>query len=130
MWNDKTYNEIIAQHPALDSKPESVALAVWALKRNQNMQANDWRRLSKETGVPVLGRAVGSARALLGMAPKVDKSKRRPPIRLGNVGTAKNLGGGKDSLDNLLLSIRQVQKERDDAIRAMQKIRQEIDRLL
>ena len=51
MWNDKTYNEVIKQHPALDTKPESVALAVWALKRNKNMEANDWRKLSKETGM-------------------------------------------------------------------------------
>ncbi|MEC7585140.1 MAG: hypothetical protein VYE77_12555 [Planctomycetota bacterium] len=128
MWNDKTYTEVVAQHPALDTKPESVALAVWALKRNKNMEANDWRKLSKETGVPVLGRAVGSARSLLGMEPKVDKHKRRGPVKLGQTNTARAVG--KDSLDTLLVSIRQVQKERDDAIRAMQKIRAEIDRLL
>ncbi|MEC7583200.1 MAG: hypothetical protein VYE77_02695 [Planctomycetota bacterium] len=105
-----------------------MALAVWALKRNKNMEANDWRKLSKETGVPVLGRAVGSARSMLGMAPKVDKTRRRKTNTSGALNTPK--GVGKDSLENLLVSIRQVQKERDDAIRAMQKIRAEIDRLL
>ena len=128
MWNDKTYNSIVTQHPELDSRPESVALAVWALQRNKDMGPNDWRSLSKETGVPVLGRAVGSARSLLGMAPKV--AKKTPGKRGPGRPRGTPIAVGDGSLSNLLTSIRQVQKERDDAIKAMTKIRAEIDRLL
>jgi hypothetical protein len=131
-WNDKTFTAIVEKHPELDSKPESVAVAVWALKQNKNMSPDDWRDLSKKTGVKVLGRAVGSARQLLGMGPKATKkkagkAKRGPGRPKGSRNKTSSSGG---SLVNLLSSIRQIQKERDDAVRVLKKMRDEIDRVL
>ena len=40
-WNDKTFTAIVEKHPELDSKPESVAVAVWALRQNNNMSPDD-----------------------------------------------------------------------------------------
>ena len=131
-WNDKTFTSIVEKHPELDSKPESVAVAVWALKQNKNMSPDDWRDLSKKTGVKVLGRAVGSARQLLGMEPKVTKKKggkaKRGPGRPKGSRNRATSGGG--SLVDLLSSINQIQKERNDAMRVLAKIRDEIDRVL
>ena len=85
--------------------------------------------MSKKTGVKVLGRAVGSARQVLGMEPKVTKkkggkAKRGPGRPKGSRNKTASRGG---SLVDLLSSIEQIQRERNDAVRVLAKIRAEID---
>ncbi len=85
-WNDKSYAAIGEKFRILENKPESVALAVWALSENRDMSAQDFRDLSEKTGVKVAGRAIGSAREIVGLKtptkkrgrPKGSKNKRGP----------------------------------------------------
>jgi hypothetical protein len=132
-WNDSTYTNIVAKHPVLDGKTESVALAVWALEQNKDMTPQDWRDLSEKTGVQVRGRAVGSARQVLGLpAGKVQKPKRRPGRPKGSKnrvpgrgpGHPRNLASADGALTDLVSTLKNLQRERDDAVRALAKIRE------
>ena len=76
-WSKKTHSEIISSFPELEGKPETVAAAVWALNSKSNMSADDFRKLSDKAGIRIAGRAIGSARQILGMAPKVTVTARR-----------------------------------------------------
>lgn len=121
-WNDKAYNDIVAKHSALEGKAESVALSVWALKQNKSMTPQDWRDLSAKTGVRIAGRAVGSARQILGLssATKRNAKPKGSKMRSGKAGRGAQTIG---SLTDLVQSIREVEKERDRAVAALHKIR-------
>ena len=75
-WDDDAHSKILKKFPELHGKPESVVLGVWALDQNKDLTPQDWRDLSEATGVSVAGRAVGSARQIVGLAPKVEKKQR------------------------------------------------------
>ena len=134
-WNDKNYNAVVADYPALSDKPESVALAVWSLKQNADMTPDDWRSLSKETGVKIAGRAVGSARAILGLAPKTQrkaaKGKRtgRGPGRPKGSGRKAVRVDASGSIEDLVSVVRTLQQERDAALDALAKVRSIVDSL-
>ena len=143
-WNDKNYTAIVGEYSVLNDKPESVALAVWALRENANMTPEDWRTLSKETGVKVAGRAVGSAREILGLAPKTKKARPKAgkgPGRPRGPGRPKGSGFPKSSgrkaaptdiagsIDDLVGTIRTLQEERDAAVAALAKVRAIVDSL-
>lgn len=127
-WNDSIYTEIVKKYHVLDSKRESVAVAVLALTKNKDMTPQDWRDLSKKTGVAVAGRAIGSAREILGMKggpARKKKSKRGPGRPKGSKNKRRavssvDLGG---TVDTLIATIRDLQRERDQAVRALEKVR-------
>ncbi len=128
-WNDKAYSAIVEKHPALESKPESVALAVWALTQNKNMTPDDWRELSEKTGVKVAGRAVGSAREIVGITPSKKKAGRR-----GAKNAPSTRGPGRprktasaSALGDISAMIKAVEQERDRAVTTLTKIRDLID---
>ena len=122
-WNDNSYTEIVAKYPVIDNKPESVALAVWALDRNRDMSPQDWRDLSEKTGVKVAGRAVGSARQIVGMKP--NSSSRRPARRTGpRRGRRRAQAVNTDSLGGVIAAIRETERERDEAVATLRTIRE------
>ena len=120
-WNDKEYNAIVAKHPALDDKPESVALAVWALTQNRKMSPQDWRDLSEKTGVRVAGRAVGSARAVLGL-PSGKPSKTSKGRAAKRTAPGRN-GRGLDGLQAVIQGVKEQQRESAELRAALEKIR-------
>ena len=121
-WNDDAFDTIVEKYPALEGKPESVALAVWALKQNKDMTPDDWRALAKKTRVKVAGRAIGSARQIVGMQPKIAKTGGASKAGKGRRG--KKSSG---SISDVLESFRDLERERDTAVATLQKIRNMID---
>ena len=126
-WNDTAYTEIVAKHPLLESKPESVALAAWALTQKPDMSAQDWRDLFAQTGVRVAGRALGSAREILGLG---DGRKQGGGTTGAKQAPRRAKGGrrvvpsaGSEVFGDLISTLRNLQRERDDAVAVVEKIR-------
>lgn len=87
IWNDSTYTKIVERYPELETKSESVAFCTWVYSANPKASTKDLQDQAKETGLKVAGRAVGSARAIVGMQPltkkraSTDRGQRRGPGR-------------------------------------------------
>ncbi len=146
-WNDKVYSQLIEEHPDLEAKPESVAIAVAALKANPEITPDEMRALSKQTGVRIAGRALGSARQLLGLGAGTKKStkkkgkKRGRPAGSGR-GPGRPPGSGRGpgrprktdnvggSFDDLLSTMRQVQNDQQRMRKALEQIQDAAARAL
>ncbi len=124
-WNDKAYNDTVVAYPTLEAKPESVALAVFMLKQNPAMNPDDWKELSEKTGVRVAGRAIGSAREILGVSSPKKKTAKKAGRKAGKRGRSKNAQAS--SLSGFLESVKATEKERDRAVATLRKIRDMID---
>ncbi len=125
-WNDTTYTDIAAKHSVLDGKPESVALAVWALAQNKGMTPQDWRDLSTKTGVRVAGRAVGSAREILGhraARPPRKKKDARGPGRPKGSRNRRSQSTTGDAVETLVSTLKELQRERDEAVKVLERVR-------
>lgn len=131
-WNSKAHSAMVSKYPELQSKAESVALAVRALEDNPNMSPDDWRKLSKSSGLRIAGRAVGSAREILGMSPATKKktaSKRGPGRPRGSKNVTKRSASvaNAESLGDIVAMIRDIEKERDRAVSTLRKVRDLLD---
>ena len=125
-WNDNTYTEIVAKHPVLGSKTESVALAVWALTQNKDMTPQNWRDLSTKTGVKVAGRAVGSAREILGHRAARPPRKKKDARASGRPKGSRNRRSQStpgDAVETLVSSLKEIQRERDEAVKVLERVR-------
>lgn len=122
-WNDDAYTAICAKHPILDDKPESVALAVWALEQHPDLDPDGFRALSEKTGIPVRGRAIGSARDILGRGGK----SKSTPVRRGSAKSGRatmSAGSGDGTVSQLLDAVRALQAERDDLAAKLERVRE------
>ena len=134
-WNDSTYGEICEKYPALQEKSEAVALAVLAYEDNPEIGSEGFKELSEKTGVNVAGRAVGSARAVLGLPPLTKK-----PAGRGRKGSGKKRGrpaksaaAGEVSLSGIsaaLQTLQQIERDNTKTRRALEKIRELCDTAL
>ena len=132
-WNEKALKDIVSKHPELEGKSESVALAVWALSRNPETTPDEMRELSKVAGVNVAGRAIGSAKQILGISspkPKAKKkaAKGRPGRPPKNRRPAADLSGG--SLSQLVEAVQGIEADRAELEATLREIRNLIDRAL
>ena len=133
-WTKKAHAAVVAAHPELEGKTESVALAVHALAINRDLTREDWREISDANGLRVAGRAIGSAREILGMTPLM-KAKAKPKRGPGRPKGSKNKRpakavrasrkdvSGSSSVDDLIRQIQAVEDERDSAVSVLSKIR-------
>lgn len=82
------WDTMIGEYPSLEGKSESVAFITWVLKSNRDIEPAALRDVGKKAGIPVAGRAIGSARETLGITkPKAKKAAKK--------GGAKKTGGRK-----------------------------------
>ncbi len=127
-WSNAAFSATVDKFPALDSRPESVALATWALAQNSQLGPEDFRKLSEKTGVAVRGRAIGSARELLGLsAGAKQKAKSSAVPKRGPGRPRKGSGGGLDSFSDLIEAVKNTERERDRAVKTLAKIRRLLD---
>jgi len=134
-WNDQAYTAIVEQYPVLEGKSETVALATWLLAQDPETSPDRFRQVSAETGVNVRGRAVGSAREILGIKPKTQsKKKGRKKAGRRKAGsrtrTAAASANGAEELGGFVQAVRALEKDRDDMRRALVKIRDVIESAL
>ncbi len=129
-WTDAAYAALVKKHPELESKPESVAVATWALAQDPDTSPEGFRALSKSTRVEVRGRAIGSARELLGLRKKTTAKKKgktpgkKTATHRGAKAPRKSSG---DGLGDLIAAVQGTQKARDRAVATLTKVRDMID---
>lgn len=127
-WTNKAYEAICAKHPELEGKSESVALAVWALSQNKEMTPQDFRDLSDKSGVNVKGRAVGSAREIVGLKPKAKKKSAKRKAKKGAARSKSTRSSGAiTSLHDVVAGMQQLEREHAHMRKTLEKLRDLID---
>ena len=126
-WGQKAYDEVMAKYPEIGAP--SVALCVWAYAKDRNTTIENLRELAatdKDVG-KIGGRAQGSARQVLGLAPKA-KGRGKVTVRKSNRGPGRpKKAAPATGMQVFLHSIKEMEKERDDLRRVLDKIRAALD---
>jgi hypothetical protein len=123
-------------------KTGSVALCVWAYGRNPDMPVEELRELAKSDKdiANVAGRAQGSARQILGLAPKVGKKrgKRRakakpgPKPKTGATATTRKRASkpATNGLEGFVESVRKLEKDNDQLRKTLERVKDMIETAL
>jgi len=136
-WNTKTWENLIAEYPDLEGKTESVAFAVWTLKNQPGIEPAEMREAGAKAGVSVAGRAVGSARQILGLSPASASRKKKGRRRKGGRKkgavrrtTRRTSGSSESGVESLVDMIKQTEQDNAQMRKALTKIRDLIDTVL
>jgi len=139
-WGQKAYEEVMAKYPEI--KTGSVALCVWAYARDPNTPIETLRELAEADKeiANVAGRAQGSARQILGLAPKVSKKAKKRGRKPKDSAKArakpavrKRATGGKPSthgIEDFLAVVRSTEKERDELRSTLERVKNMIESAL
>ena len=133
-WTQKAYDGIVAKYPDLEGKTETVAIAVWAYEQDPDIDTAGFKELSEKTGFNVAGRAVGSAREILGLKPATKKKGGKRKKR-GRKQSARrpSQGGGDGSIAGLvgaLETLKHIERNNTKTRKALEKIRDLCDSAL
>lgn len=130
-WNQKAFDTVVAKYPDLEQKSESVAFIVWQLEQTPDIEPADLRAAGEKAGIAVAGRAVGSAREILGLKSKSSRKKKKKK-KGAKRGTRKS--GGKsssassvDGLAGMLDMLKGIEKQNQKLRGTLEKIRDVID---
>ncbi len=136
MFNDKAYAAIQRKYPILTEKSKATALCVWAYDANKDCTTDEIRDLAKAVKIKVAGRALGSARAIVGfkpltpVKPKAGKGRVGRPRRVVAKKSAGLSFGGGDPLTELVQMAKRMEAERETMHLTLVKLRDLIDRAL
>lgn len=111
----------------------SVLFCLWKLQQNPHVKLGDFRAEAELFGVPVAGRALHSAKVLLGLEPRKERAPRAAepapaPVR-SVAATPKAAKGSQGKIeDQLLAAVRRMQEDAaSDVERLRAAIREAID---
>ena len=131
------WDTMIGEYPSLEGKSESVAFITWVLKNNPDIEPAALREAGAKAGVPVAGRAIGSARETLGISKPKPKGKKAGKKK----GGAKKTGGrkaratssgiaGMADVMNALETLKGMERQNQQMRGALEKIRDVINKAL
>ena len=132
-WSDSAYSATMKKFPVLEGKSETVAFAVSLYDKSPKITTDEIREKGAETGLAVRGRAIGSARQIIGLAPLTGgkkKGKKRGKKAGARPGRKTRKAGGAFDLGGLADSLRQLERDRQQTRAVLEKIRDLIDRAL
>ncbi len=126
-WNDRAYEAIVKKYPALENKSEATAFSVRAYEKHPDLPTADLKAMAAETGLTIAGRAMGSARQILGIPPMTSRAGAKPGRKRKAPKPSKRARKPKPSsvpdLGGLADALRGLEKDRDQLQATLEKIR-------